>query len=219
MRDRIFPRKNTEFNNYVVINTPYLNQHAERLHVSEDYINTLNDFFEEWKDVFSKSTDPLSKTKVVNTERNGVRKNLEVHLRKIYGDIPKSKLTVTDRAALHLTLRRTAYSRVGIMNHSPQVMVEHVSHLAHRLRFRHPTEPLRRRMPYAQRIFLKWMIGRANLTGAEIIFSHAQTSGRHLFTVNFTEADAGKTAYYSVCYINRRGKESVMSVVLSMIII
>src|SRR5689334_23284427 len=113
MADRhIFPTKDGDFNTYFfalilylfgtkVPNpvTPAAGPNATRLGIVAGYLDDIWQLFNQWADVFPLAVGKLTTTHPLVETKDNLRLLIEAKLREIFGDIPKSKLTVEDRIA------------------------------------------------------------------------------------------------------------------------
>lgn len=119
-----FPKKDADFNDFLVIAVPYLVANATRLGISTDNVTILSDLYSSWTDTYPLSQDENTATKTIIDDKTALRASIEEHLRLIYGDIPQSVLTNADRNTLHLAERDTKPTARPKINTVPQVTVE-----------------------------------------------------------------------------------------------
>jgi hypothetical protein len=214
----IFPPADADFNSYVDAVIPYLVTNAARLGVSADNVTLLNGWQGKWDGNWAAYKDPTRHTPVVTKAKNDLRREIEVALRGVYGDIPQSALTTDDRAVLHLKARDTHGTRIGVMDHAPSLAIDATTHLQHTLRLTDPGTPGSKAMPEGQKIVLQFFVGAANLPDAKIVFGNAQNVTRFLVTEGFTEEQVGQTCYYRCCYENTHSERSPWSAVVSSVV-
>ena len=108
------PNKDTEFNTYFLGVHAYLNAVGSdsstinyiRLSISGAYMTALNNLHDEWNIIYPKSKSDSSRTKEITKQKDTLKKDITVLLRSIFGDIPKSALTISDRNQMNLKLRK-----------------------------------------------------------------------------------------------------------------
>lgn len=213
-----FPRKNIQFNTHLKGAVQYLNDNSIRLRIDPDNLSNLNDLYNNpttgWKYIYPLASNDGNGTKNARKKRDILRKKIEKLLLEIFGDIPKSVLTVEDRDALRLNLTKKGKTRAPKMKRSPLMTLDKIMHLAHRLRFKNPLTPDSFAMPYKQHIVLECFIGVAGIADKDITWGNAQDVTRFLFNKGFTDGDISLTIYYRCCYENTRGERSTWSKVV-----
>jgi hypothetical protein len=118
-----FPRKDADFSTRLSTIVPYLNSEATRLLIASDRISRLNELKTDWDDLFPKSTNPSTSTKTIRDRKNATRKDIETLLRKVYADIPRSRLTTADCNTLNLRKGGIVHTPRGKMDTEPGVIV------------------------------------------------------------------------------------------------
>jgi hypothetical protein len=231
-KNKIFRSKDTEFNDDLVIEVPYLNTNQTRLGISTPNLSILNTLFTNpsvplnqlgWKEIWLLHSAKSTRTPDVNTELHIRRHQMEVHLRLMFGDIPKSVLTTTDRSTLRLPLRDATPTKIQVVQHAPNGDIESMRHLAHVLRITDPANPHTQEMPNGNKVEVQIAYEDSKATAAartavpapvppaaapaERVWTTAEHSPatRFLFSVHFTEAQEGKKAKYRLRYQNERG--------------
>ena len=224
---RIFPQPISEFNNYVDTVTPFLNANAARLVISAGYITTLNTLFDQpgvtppnlgWKQLWVIYSDESTVTKAIREIIKTRRGQLELHLRKIYNDIPASTLTETDRLTLHLPQRDTNPTPVQPVDFAPVISFDAFKNSMHVLRFQNPETPDSNAMPKGQKIELHYYVGAAGLPDNDVPFTLWGDNGKHLLRIQYQPNQKGLTAYYRARYKTSTGKVAIFSDVVSEII-
>src|SRR4051812_39042034 len=97
-----FPDRHVHFNDYVVLAVPYLSTNASRLKIEPSDITQLNNYFNDWKNIFPLSENRATRTHTISLQRNELRAQMETLLRHIYSDIPRSRLNTDDRSTLKI---------------------------------------------------------------------------------------------------------------------
>ena len=214
----VFPKPDAEFNDYIQRVTPYLITNKVRLLVSTGNITSLNLAKTDWDAVYPPSQNPDLRTTVITDKKNNSRKNYELLLRTIYGDIPQSVLTLDDRATFNLNLRDTTPTASREKEYAPVIALDKATHLIHSLRITDPQNPASRAMPAGQHVMLERFVGAAGIEPATLIFSNAQDVSTALTTINYTETEVGKTAYYHACYVSSRSVKGPWSSVFTVVV-
>jgi hypothetical protein len=208
-----FPTKNIDFNSYILIAIPYLATNAARLGVSTEHNDALAALLLLWTPIFTQCENSALATTASREKRDLYRQQFESILRDVYNDIPASALTIDDRQTLHLPERDTNPTPSEVPNVAPVVTVIKNIHLQHTLRFQNPDTPDSSAKPagVASVEMYVYLVDNnvppppfgPNPTGQN--FYHLGGTGKFLHTVNFTDGDEGKVAYYVARYRNTRG--------------
>ena len=150
------PTTNSELNGYFSTVKPYLDTNAARLLIDSTYLSELDTLYDNssgveeedgWSQLWVVYDDAA---KVNTTIRNLIKarkKEIKTLLRKIYGDLPKSKLTQQDRLTLHLPERDTEPTPVPVATHAPVISFEEVRNGIQIVRFQNPETPDSNAMP------------------------------------------------------------------------
>lgn len=141
MPPRIIPRKDADFNDYILRAIPYLQANDARLGVSGPNVNTLVGMRNDWNVLYPKTQNPDVRTLAITAQKNDLKKEITDLLRAVYRDIPESRLTQDDRATLNLKERDREPTRVAVPGHAPDVDIEKVEHRQVTLRLTDPENP------------------------------------------------------------------------------
>jgi hypothetical protein len=114
MATGIFPKRDADFNTYFGTALSYLNTHAVRLQVAAGNLTDLGAIKVDWDVKFPLTQSSNTSTTTLVEEKNELRDDAEELLRKIYGDIPQSLLTLSDRNTLNLKERKQGSPRPAI---------------------------------------------------------------------------------------------------------
>ena len=144
---------------------------------------------------------------------------MEDTLRTIYGDIPKSALTLNDRNTLNLKERDTTPTAIQPVDFAPVISFEKVRNGIQLVRFQSPETPDTNAMPPNQDAEVQRFVGDAGLSDNDIPFTGLQDTGKHLLQVDFIPAEKGKTAYYRARYKTDTGKVGPWSDVASELVL
>lgn len=122
-----FPIKLGEYNTYVLAAVPYLDTNKARLNVSTPNMDALNDLYSDttggtgWVEVYPLTRNRATSTGALRDRRNALRKDITDLLRVIYGDVPQSVLTATDRNMLRIFERDNIPTKRGKIDTAPDV--------------------------------------------------------------------------------------------------
>ncbi len=223
-----FPDKNSEINGYFNSVIPYLTANAARLLIDSTYLSDLDTLYDNstgveeedgWSQLWVVYDDAA---KVNTTIRNLIKarkKQIKELLQKIYGDLPKSKLTQQDRLTLHIPERDTEPTPVPVATHAPVISFEEVNNGIQIVRFQNPDTPDSNAMPPNQHVELEQYVGDSGIADNDVPFHHFEDTGKHLLTVEFDPTDKEKTAYYRARYETDTGKTGPWSDVQSEIVL
>ena len=127
MATATFPVKLAETNSYFDQAVPYLDSNQARLNVSDANKDALNELFDDpgtgngWKQVWALTSNEATATKPLRAQRNNLQKAITAKLKEIYGDVPQSVLTETDRTTLRIFVRDLKSSVRGKIDTAPDV--------------------------------------------------------------------------------------------------
>ena len=210
-----FPTENAEINGYFNTVTVYLPANAARLNIDAGDLSELDTLYDNstgteeedgWSQLWIVYDD---KAKVNTTIRNLIKvrkKEIQTLLRKIFGDLPKSKLSEQDRLTLNLPKRDSQPTTIQALNFGPVISFEEIKNQIHILRFQNPETPDSNAMPAGQDVELDMYVGDSGIEDNDIPFAHFEDTGKHLFQVDFDPTDKEKTAYYRGRYETDTGK-------------
>lgn len=212
------PNSNADFNNYWNRVFAYLNTNKVRLAISTANITAITTLNTTWTTVYPQSQDPAVSTRAIMTSMHTTRTQMETALHVIFNDIADSVLTTTDRTELGLPAHDTVKTRRNAADHAPGLAVNITGHLQHEVHISDPANPGVRAMPEGQKVNLEHFVGAAGLAPGSITFTNIEQVSRFSHKENYTEDDAGKTAYYRACYVSTRGEKGPYSAVMSAVI-
>jgi|ERR1035437_3748901 hypothetical protein len=211
-----FPTKDDEINIYFKNVVPYLNNNKVRLQVSDDNLDPLNLSFPDWLDFYPKTKDSTVRTKFITAEKNGVKKDMKVELRKIFKDIPKSILTLADRMILKIKEAKKNRTKIKVQQRAPNMVLRLMNHCSHKLGFQNPLTPDSKKMPYGNKIHLEIHVDIAGIKAKDVtLFERTMTVTKANQLIAFSELESGKTAYYRSCYENAKGERGKFSAIKS----
>ena len=223
-----FPTKNSEINGYFNTVTVYLPDNAARLKIDAGYLSDLDTLYDNssgkqeedgWSQLWVVYDDDAKVTTTIRNLIKARKKEMQTLLRKIYGDLPKSKLSEQDRLTLHLPERDDEPTTVQAVDFGPVISFEKIDNQIHILRFQNPETPDSNAMPPGQHVELELYVGDSGIEDNDVPFAHFEDTGTHLFQVDHDPADKKKTAYYRGRYETATGKTGPWGDVQSEIVI
>lgn len=211
-----FPSNDAEFGSYIVQCDNYISNQQPRLNTQHDDLLQLNQLHVQWMNIFPLYANLDSRTTAITQQKNALRNQLEILLRKIFDDIPKSQLTIDDRNILNLPERDHTPTHAPIPDRAPVLAVDEIGHLFHTIRFADPANPHTQAKPEGvASVELWYAVGVAPVVPAFALYG---STGRFLYRINFAETDVSKTASYKARYVNTRGEKGPWSAVISAVV-
>ena len=208
----LFPSRESEKNTYYNLCVPYLVENMVRLNVSDENKELITEGLDAWNDWYIKSTNVEARTKSIVANKDAAMRTLETSLRKVYGDIPQSALTLDDRNLLHLEERSTTHTPSPIPTTYPLVKVNNNIRLEHTISF--TDEDGKHGKPKSIKGCQVWYKeGEPVLSVKELRFLGTDTSSPYL--VKYDVTDAGKMIHYWLRWENTRGETGPWSAVVS----
>ncbi len=214
-----FPRKDGDFNSYIVALMIYFLIPANKLRLIKNEVDftTLSDNYALWGPNWTAINNPAHRTTILVRLKTSLMKLLKQNCNTIFADIPNSVLTELDRATMLIFIRLAAtYSPVA--TYAVVMSMDSMAHLWAKLKFVNTATPKSKKMPKGNYIFLETYIGLPGLFESDITFSNGKVVRSSNYTLSFTPEQVGKTCYVRVFYENKMGERSPGSVLLSFII-
>ena len=223
-----FPTENAELNGYFNTVTVYLPANEARLGIDAADLSALDTLYDNstgeqeedgWSQLWIVYDDAAKVTTTIRNLIKARKQEMQTLLRKIYGDLPKSKLSEQDRLTLDLPERDTEPTTIQAVDFGPVISFDKIDNQIHILRFQNPETPDSNAMPAGQHVELQRHIGDAGLEDNDVPFAHFEDTGKHLFQVDYEPEDKGKTAYYRGRYETDTGKTGPWGDVQSEIVV
>jgi len=217
-----FPSKDADFNDYVQRGEPYLIANKTRLKIEMINIELLINGFIAWNNYYPPSQDPDRRTAAITKNKSNARKQLEIQFRKIFNDLPKSLLTVDDRAVLNLRARDSEPTPAPVPSTIPLVELE--GHQGHQVFVRYKQEG-------GERGSSRRSAKPAKVNRLEFVYKTGEPApvnpdgcntvvdiGRSPHKIVFVPADAGKKLYAFARWVNTRNQPGPWTDLLSVFI-
>ena len=190
-----FPNEEGELHTYFDVCMEYLIDNQVRLGVSDEDMLALLDEHAIWKKVFPAAANAATSTKSLVTNKNDSLKKMLAIMRRIYADIPKSKLLITDYDTFGMTQRTSNQSKNPRPKTAPHIHIESGNRLVHLITFIDAEGEGTTAKPEGIKSGQLWMrIGSEPTVAADLTFVGNCT--KWPYHVEFKGADAGKMAYY-----------------------
>ena len=255
MSDTIFGNTQEERNIYFNRGVPYLNQPAvgtnpstaTRLGITPANLAILNKLYSNpnppgvtvpdnlgYLELWPLHTSPGGKKdptithlfhQIERRQKAGEPLGLEDQLRIIFGDIPESALTATDRTALNLHIKKAATTTTISTEATGKLLpmylsMKHQIHLSIEIEITYPGTKSKAKQKGVKEVMLFMIIQAANLTTipASNTFLYVGDMKRGTFTQNFTEAEEGMAALFVMQEKSTKGKLSNFTKVFRIVI-
>ena len=211
-RDGQFPGKESEKNTYYNLAVPHLVDNMVRLNVSAENRGLITTGLDAWNDLYPKSLNLNERTKTIIANKDAAMHALETNLKRVYGDIPQSALTLDDRSLLHLEQRSTTRTPASVPTTFPVGQLNSNVRLEHTISF--TDEDGKHGKPDGVRGCQIWCKeGEPVLSVKELLFLATDTASPYLN--KFDVSDVGKTIHYWLRWENSRGETGPWSTVIS----
>ena len=167
-------------------------------------VASLTDALDDFESTYNNSVTKKAESEAASEQKNQARKAYETVLRKLNSEL--HDVADAHRAAMDLTIKDTIRTTVGAPVTHPVGEVETSQRLVHIIHFRDELTPDSKAKPdgaHGAEIWLK-IGGTPPVDHKECDF--VATDSRTPYNYNFEGADAGKTAYYLLRWINSKGE-------------
>ena len=212
-----FPGKEADRNSYYGVACPYLLLAANvtRLGISAGNKATLQSAYTAWNNAYPLSQNPNTRTTTTIADKNNADDDLQTIMRTIFGDIPDSALTSTDRSTLNLPEHSNSHTPAPVPTSAPVATIDSGNRLEHSISVVDENTPTSRAKPDGVRGCQVWeKIGApAPVSATDLIFVAETTKSP--FVNHFNGADAGKMVYYWMRWVNTRGEVGPWSTMVS----
>lgn len=210
------PSPDAAFNNWQINFVNYLQNHPNNLDLDDEELAKLLAAQSQWETAYEGHLNAQSVAQSACQAKEDSRKAWEQEIRSQVRKLQSSdKVTNADRAALGITVPSDSRSSAGVPSSRPIVIVAESKPLSHTLHFFDENTPNRRAKP-------------TGVMGAEVWVKVSDTppkgsddlqflglDTRTPYVSAFEDEDAGKTAYYRLRWVNRKGDQGPWSDVVS----
>ena len=214
-----FPRKDVDFNTYLIALMIYLVIPANKLRLikNEEYLTELSSNYVLWDANWLKINDPAQRTLLLLRLKTSLLKIIKQNCNTIFADIPNSFLTDLDRVTL-LVFARMSASSLPVASYAVVMTLDSMGHLWAKIKFINSATPSSKSLPKGNVIFLEYYIGLHDLIESAIPFANGKIIRTSSYTLAFTSDKVGQTCYVRAFYENKMGDRSISSVILSFVI-
>lgn len=216
LRRNIFPTRDAEFHIYFLQVVTYLigtivpdptfpailPDRIFRLGMTYDGLHPLWALYNQWAAIFPKSQNPDLRTTAITNQKNTIRENIETELRKLYSDIPETKIIEDDRETLNLHRRDATPSARPAITTAPEITIQALSGGQVRIVCRVDSDSTRPSMhPDANDVEIRYQVG-GTAPVSPTGLPNALVSSKSKFMLHLNVADAGKRVYMYLRWIN-----------------
>lgn len=209
------PAKDADFDDYIQNAVPYLNDNKTRLGISTANMTELYSLRVQWNVTYPKSQDPNQRTRSITANKRRLKSQISSHLRKIYRDIAESVLISADRETLGLKERDIEPTPMPIPDRAPDITIDTIRHLVHKLRLTDPENPHTQAKPKGVREIEVFRFFGDEPPPSVSDYEFVGNATRFLYEVGFKKADTGKRVFYIARYVNTRGIPGPWSMAVS----
>ena len=200
------PKTEQELNHYCVTGVSHIKANGARLGISANNITDATDAEGLRVTAYEAAMNPTTRTVTTIAEKNRLTLLEVVILRRIFGDIPNSKLTQADRDVLdiperlylHLVLPLPTSKPVGKL--IPGERLKHTIHIV-------DSDSGKKAQPPGTSACEIWYKKGGIPPKSEKELSYAGSTSNHTFTCEFDGEDAGLVVYYWIRWVNSKNEK------------
>ncbi len=216
MANDYIARPDDKFHPYQGDLVAYIGTNKTVLGVTADEVTALLAKQTAWTGAYATHTAAQTAAASATTNKDDLRKPLEAALRALAGRFQASE-TITDaqREAMKIPVHATTRTRAGVPTTKPVATVDTSRRFSHIIDFRDAAKPKSKAKPDGVAGCEIWVKvgGAAPTDPSELRFLTLDTASPYLS--EYPGADAGKTAYYWLRWVNTRGEQGPWSDTLS----
>lgn len=213
------PASDAQFNDWQVNFTDYLAANAAALGVGDEEVRELLAQRAAWQDTYRQCLSAQAAATSAREAKDASRQSWQDTIRSLVQRLQASSTTTdAQRAALGITVPDRISTPIGVPTSRPSARIENRGGLRHTVNFVDENTPTRTAKP-------------AGVMGAEIwvyLGDTPPTDSQQLhflgldtrtpYEAKFNPADAGKTAYYRLRWVNKRGEAGDWSAIASAVV-
>ena len=214
------PAADTDFNNWQQNFLNNLQTEAANLDITQEDLNALLTGQTAWESDYEAHLAAQSAAQSARQQKDDSRQAWENQLRAQVRKLQASEtITNAQRAALGITVSDGSRAAIGAPTTRPLANIAATASLSHTVRFVDEATPTRRAKPNGVMGAEVWVaIGDAPPTNLdEMQFLGLDT--RTPYVSEFDSEDIGKTAYYRLRWVNRRGEAGPWGDIISAAIV
>lgn len=210
------PDSDADFDNWQQNFASYVAAHAAALGVSPGEATALQDSSDDWSLKYPNSRTANATAQSAREAKDHSRQSYEDFIRPMVGKM-QSTVSVSDaqRLALGITVRSDTRTPVGPPTTKPVATVDTSQRLRHTIAFVDELTPTSRAKPDGVQGCEIWTkIGNSAPAGPDDV-KYLALDTRSPYLTEFDAADAGKTAYYMLRWVSKRGEPGPWSQTVS----
>ncbi len=210
------PRSDTDFNLWQSNLLTETETNATAWGITPESILPVKQYQTKWTATFTVASNKQNRTSADVKAKDDARYDYEPSLRSFVAEhlANNSKVSDADRTRLGLTVRSDSRTSSPVPDSSPVGRIDFSVRQQHTIHFSDEATPTSRAKPAGVHGCEIWMkVGEAPASVAELTYLTTDTATPYV--VNFSEADAGKTAYYRLRWVNTRNERGPWSALIS----
>jgi hypothetical protein len=210
------PRSDMDFNLWQSNLLTETETNATAWGITPESILPVKQFQTKWTAAFTVASNKQNRTSADVKAKDDARYDFEPTLRSFVAEhlANNSKVSDADRTRLGLTVRSESRTSSPVPDSSPVGRIDFSARQQHTINFSDEATPTSRAKPAGVHGCEIWMkVGEAPASVAELTYLTTDTATPYV--VNFSEADAGKTAYYRLRWVNTRNERGPWSALIS----
>jgi hypothetical protein len=184
----------------------YFFANAVKWGVSISDATDLKNMWDDTRELIEKSEDPAQKTHLIVNKRKEAVKAFTAKVRGFVNhELRNRAVTDDDRIALGLPIHDTTPTPIGPPTSTPTLIIDLSSHRQIRFRYQDQDSHSKAKPYGVNGAVVAWGLLTAPPVDQEDL-PHTFLATRSPFTMDFREADRGKTLYIALCWQNERGQ-------------
>jgi len=225
------PAKDADFNNYVNTAIPYLSANKTRLALtttSQTNLTSVSALLTTagtgWNSIYPLSQNPATATSSIIAGKTTIRNQIEIMIRAIYADIPKSVLTQVDRDTLNISLPSDSHTAAAKPTSVPSLTVTERGHLSVTFSFLDVVHSQNlTNVPDAESINLVSAFLPAGTIAPvgfpqESDFHYVASLGKSFYKRSYTADQIKGTEYLKACYLSSRKELGDWSEIIAVVV-
>ncbi len=200
-----FPKKESELNTYFNVAVAYLLTNILRLIVSVANKATMNSNLITWNTTYPLASTRATRTKANVADKNVAKRGVKSILRLIFGDLPASVLTPTDRLTLLIPVVGGPRPSMPIPASVPNGRVDNSYKLVHRLGYTDSVSGKKGKPHGATGCEIWQKIGGTPPVSLTDL-TELETITKSPLVITFEGTQAGLKVYYWMRWVNKTGK-------------
>ena len=210
------PAPDPAFNNWQITLIAYITANRAALGISTGDLTALTTAQTEWTTSYATHQATQAQALSDRQAKDDARTAYTTHIRASVGQMQKNPaVTDTQRQAMSLTVPDTTRTPAGVPASRPLVKIDTSERLRHTLTFTDEATPTSRAKPAGVAACEVWLLtGTTAPAGPDAM--HLQAVDKSTpYIMEFESADAGKTAWWALRWVNSKGEHGPWSATVS----